>query len=47
MKVDLTAQVLIDKVAAGLFTLVKTNYFNEKAIPTRLFIKKMDEILIQ
>ena len=44
MKVNLTAQVLSHKVAAEIFTLVKTNFFNEKAMPNALFIKKMDAI---
>ena len=41
MKVNLAAQVLSHTVVAGIYTLVQTNYFNEKAIPTALFIKKM------
>ena len=46
MKVNLTEQVLSHKVAAGIFTLVKTNYFNEKSMPNALYIKKMDAIFI-
>ena len=44
MEVNFAIQFLSHKVAARIFTLVKTNYFDSKAMKTALFIKKMDGI---
>ena len=45
MKVNLVAQVLSHTVAAGICTLIRTGYFEEKLQQTAIFIKEIDSIL--
>ena len=44
MKVNLAAQVLSHTVAAGICTLIRTGYFEEKVQQTAIFIKEIDSI---
>ena len=44
LSVKLATQVLSHSVAAGITTLVSLGAFQERAMPTAVFLEKMDEL---